>query len=491
MAVSKAARAKKSPNRHTDLRDAIDRIDRMGELLRIDGADWDLEVGALLEMIYHEVPQNPPALLFDNIKGYPKGFRISSGTTNSPNRFAMLLGLPEPKHPLDVVRAYRDRMRGDFELIPPRIVKDGPVLENIQRDNEVNILQFPVPKLHERDGGRYIGTDDLIIMRDPETGWVNVATYRVQMHDANTTGLFMSPGKQGNFILEKYTQKGQPCPVLISCGHDPLLFMAASNPVPYGQSEYAYAAGHKGKAYDVVESELHKLPMPADAEIVLEGEILVDERREEGPFGEFTGYYASNVRHEPTVRIRRVYHRNDPILTVACPMRPPMDYMAAKSMMHSGMIWDEMERAGMQGIQGVWIPWATRQFCVISLKQMYAGHAKQALMLASSCQSGAYFGRYTIVVDEDIDPTDDQAVLWALGTRSDPATEIDIVRETWSTALDPMLPEPPYHNSRALINACRPWAHRNDFPSVAEASPELMAKTKAKWSHLLKGHNST
>jgi 4-hydroxy-3-polyprenylbenzoate decarboxylase len=486
MATLATVRAEQPPERHSDLRDVIDRIERMGELRRIDGANWDLEIGALLEMVYHAEPNNPPSLLFDNIKGYPSGFRISSGTTNSPRRFAMLLGFPEPKHPLDVVRAYRDRMRGDFKLIPPRVMKDGPVLENVQRDGEVNILKFPVPRLHERDGGRYIGTDDLIIMRDPETGWVNVATYRVQAHDANTTGLWMSPGKQGNFILEKYTKKGEPCPVLISCGHDPLLFMSASNPVPYGQSEYAYAAGHKGRPYDVIESEIHKLPMPADAEIVLEGEIMVNERRPEGPFGEFAGYYASDVRIEPTVRIRRVYHRTNPILTVACPMRPPMDYMAAKSMIHSGMIWDEMERAGMPGICGVWIPWATRQFTVISIKQMYPGHAKQALMLASSCQSGAYFGRYTVVVDDDIDPTDDQAVMWALGTRSDPATGIDIARQTWSTALDPMLPKPPYHNSRAMIDACRPWAWRNEFPAVAEASPELMAATKAKWSHLLK-----
>jgi 4-hydroxy-3-polyprenylbenzoate decarboxylase len=122
---------------------------------------------------------------------------------------------------------------------------------------------------------------------------------------------------------------------------------------------------------------------------------------------------------------------------------------------------------------------------VVSLKQMYPGHAKQAALLATSCQSGAYLGRYTIVVDEDIDPTDTQAVLWALATRSDPDSDIDVVRENWSTPLDPMLNVPPYHNSRGLINACRPWAWRKDFPKVAEASPELMARVREKWSHLL------
>jgi 4-hydroxy-3-polyprenylbenzoate decarboxylase len=185
------------------------------------------------------------------------------------------------------------------------------------------------------------------------------------------------------------------------------------------------------------------------------------------------------------VRVRRAYYRDDPILTVACPMRPPMDYMAAKSMVHSGMIWDEIEAAGIPGVAGVWIHWATRMLLVVAIRQMYPGHAKQAGMLASSCQSGAYFGRYTVVVDDDIDPTDTNAVLWALGTRSDPAEDIDVNRRTWSTALDPMLRKPPYHNSRAIIDACRPWEWRDEFPPVAEASPELRDKIHAKWGHLL------
>jgi UbiD family decarboxylase len=98
-----------------DLRDLMGRIDSMGELLKIDGADWDLEVGGLLDMIYHAEASNPPALLFDNIKGYPKGFRISAGSTNSPRRFALIMGLPEPKHPMEAVAAFCDRLRNDFK----------------------------------------------------------------------------------------------------------------------------------------------------------------------------------------------------------------------------------------------------------------------------------------------------------------------------------------------------------------------------------------
>src|SRR4029079_4685230 len=135
------------------------------------------------------------------------------GSTNSPRRLALILGLPEPKHPLDVGVAYRERMRGDFKLIPANVAESRPSVENVARDDAVDILKFPVPRLHEKDGGRYIGTDDLVIMKDPDTGWVNAGTYRVMVQDEKTTGLWISPGKQGRLILDKYVAKNAPCPV--------------------------------------------------------------------------------------------------------------------------------------------------------------------------------------------------------------------------------------------------------------------------------------
>src|SRR5712664_2779955 len=159
---------------HADLREALERFERAGELLRVRGADWNLEMGTLAELVYRQ--EQPPAILFEDIPGYPKGFRAISGSTNSAKRLAIMLGFPVPSHPLDVVRAYRDRMKL-HKPIPPRVVKDGPVLQNVIKDG-INVLKFPAPLLHEHDGGRYLGTDDLVIMRDPELGWVNCGTYR-------------------------------------------------------------------------------------------------------------------------------------------------------------------------------------------------------------------------------------------------------------------------------------------------------------------------
>ena len=472
---------------HEDLREYLDRVERAGELKRIDDVSWDLEMGAISEMFGAERPDGPPTLLFDNIPGYDKGFRAVWGTTNSRRRFALTYGFPEPATTVDCVQGYRDRMQTDFELTPATTVKTGPVLENVDRDDEVDLFKFPIPKIHELDGGRYLGSHDLVIMGDPESDWVNVGTYRVQVFDKNTVGLWMSPGKHGRMIREKYFDQGKPCPVVISVGTDPLLFLTAGNEIDYGTSEFAYAGGHRGRPFEVLKSELHGLPMPARDEIILEGEILPDEVRREGPFGEFTGYYASGDQDQPAVRIRRVYYRNNPIITVARPGRPPHDYAFAKCVTKAATIWDEVEKAGLPGVKGVWSHEAggARLFNIISIKQMYPGHARQAGMLVTNCHAGNYLGRWVIVVDDDIDPTNTFDVIWAMASRCDPSADIDFIRSAWSGPLDPLLKRGEELNSRAIVDACRPWDWKDDFPPVAAASPGLMSKTRDRWRHLL------
>src|SRR5262249_61378437 len=135
------------------------------------------------------------------------------------------------------------------------VATKGSVLANIARDGAIDLGEFPVPCLHGLGGGRYIGTDDLVIMRDPEENWINAATYRVMVLDKDRVSLWMSPGKHGRQIREKYFRAGRPCPVLISCGHDPLLFLAGGNELKFGLSEYDYAGGHRRVPYYVIESE--------------------------------------------------------------------------------------------------------------------------------------------------------------------------------------------------------------------------------------------
>lgn len=471
---------------HQDLRDLLVDFERMGELVKIDGADSHLEMSALAESVTARYPGAEPALLFDNIPGYDRGFRVLAGASNSYRRLAHVFGFPEPSGRMDIVRAYKARMKHDFEMTPPRFVDTGPVLENVWRDEEVDLTRFPAPFVHELDGSRYIGTEDVVVMRHPDSGWVNVGTYRIAVHSKNTVGMWISPGKHGRLIREKYFARGEPCPVIISCGQDPILFLCANAEMAEGVCEFDYAGGQRGRPYEMIKSELYGLPMPASAELVLEGEMLPGETQLEGPFGEFMGYYASEASHQPVVRIKRVYFRNNPIITLAIPSRPPSNFTVARAAVKASMIWDECEKAGLAGIHGVWCheAGAGRLFNVIAIEQRHAGHAKQAGMLAANCQSGAYAGRWVVVVDHDIDPSNIHDVIWAMSTRCDPPSDIDYVRGAWSTPLDPLLFEPPWENNRAVVNACRPWGALAKFPPVAEASAEMKAQVAAKWPEL-------
>jgi 4-hydroxy-3-polyprenylbenzoate decarboxylase len=125
-------------------------------------------------------------------------------------------------------------------------------------------------------------------------------------------------------------------------------------------------------------------------------------------------------------------------------------------------------------------------FNVISIKQAYAGHAKQAALLAASCQSGSYLGRFVVVVDDDVDPANLDEVLWAMCTRCDPAADIDFIRRHWSGPLDPRLPRGVTWNSRAVIDACRPFEMLGEFPPVVQASAELRDKVLRKFRDQLK-----
>ena len=455
-----------------DLREWMEQVDKIGELRTLTGVHWDLDMGRVTDIVSHR--EGAPTVVFDEIPGYPKGFRVLVNFFGSWNRLAMLMALPVPDTPLDLVKAWRAKLK-EPKLIPPKVVKDGPILENVKQGKDIDLLAFPVPRFRLQDGGRYIGTGSITITRDPEEGWVNLGTYRVMLHDATTLGFYISPGKHGRIHREKYLARGEPCKVAISFGQDPQLFLASSVEIPYKVEEYQFVGGLKGEPIDVIEGEYSGLPLPARAEIVIEGEAIFNEKRDEGPLGEWTGYYASGKRPEPIIKVKRLYYRNDPIITGVSAGRPPSASSRTVSINRAAMIWDELEKAGVPDVKGVWCHPAggARLFTVVSIKQRYPGHARQAGMIASFCHAGAYTGRYVVVLDDDIDPSNTDDVIWAMTTRSDPQGDIEIIRRCWSTPLDPMIRkgQPPL-NSRAIIDACRPYEWLDESPDVSSFPPE-------------------
>ncbi len=470
---------------YKDLRAWIEEAERMGELQRFDGVNWDEEIGALIEINGLEGKKRP-ALLFDNIKDYPAGYRVLGSLLTSMPRLALTTGMPANVSGIEFVREWRNRMR-NLKTIPPVLVNKGPVMENIMEGDDVDLFKFPVPRYHEADGGRYIGTASVTLTKDTDSDWVNLGTYRVQLHDKNTVGFFISPGKQGRIHREKYFAMGKPCPVAISVGQDPILFLVAGLGMPPGVCEYDIAGGIKGEPIEVIRG-LTGLPLPAHGEIVLEGESLPNETRNEGPFGEFTGYYGSAERAEPLIRVKRVYHRNNPIITACPPYRPPNDSDFFQSPILSAIIWENMEKAGIPDVKGVWMHAAAScwAFVVVSIKQRYPGHARQAGLVASQVQGAAYMGRYVVVVDDDIDPSDINNVLWAIGTRSDPARSTEILHRCWSGPLDAAIPVADKgFNSRMIIDACMPYEWIDKFARQVKTSPELRERLKEQLKSIL------
>ncbi|MBI4526768.1 MAG: UbiD family decarboxylase [Deltaproteobacteria bacterium] len=466
------------------LREWIDAVDRLGQLRKVTGAHWDLEIGAVTELLCEKYKQ-PPSILFDGIPDYPKNYRVLSAEIETVERLALTTGLPPRISPLEFVQRWRHKVR-QIKPIEPEVVKDGPLLQNVLTGDDISILKFPAPRWHEEDGGRYIGTADLVITRDPEEGWVNLGTYRSMVHDERSVGLYISPGKHGRIQRQKYYDNQKSCPVAISFGQDPLLFIAASIDVPYGMNELAYAGGVRGEPIQVISGPKTGLPIPANSEIAIEGEMIPGDLKEEGPFGEWTGYYASHRRPEPVVRIHTLMYRSDPILCGAPPLKPSVGQGFYRSLLRSALIWNALEETGVPDVTGVAVhPAASRLMVIVGIKQRYPGHAKQAAVIAGQCRAGGYMGRYVVVVDDDVNIFDSDDVIWAICTRSDPQQSIDIVRRCWSGPLDPMLPAGAAGlNSRAIIDATRPY-ERKDFPRVTGMSPELKKKMAQKWEKLL------
>jgi UbiD family decarboxylase len=470
-----------------DLRSWIQCAEDMGQLKRVNGADWNIEIGGITEMVcLHS--KNPVCLLFDEIKGYPKSWRIVSNVFTNQELAAMTLGLPFNLTPMEFVKAWREKAKA-LKLTPVSEVTRGPILENIRQAPEIDLEIFPTPKWHELDGGRYLGTGDIVVTQDPENGEINVGTYRMVIQDRDKLGLYISPGHHGRIHRDKYFAAGKPMPVAAVFGMDPLIFAAGGLNLPISTNEYEWVGGVRGKPVEVIRGPLTGLPIPAHSEIAVEGFVYPDRYLGEGPFGEFTGYYASAARQETYVEIKALYYRNNPIILGSPPMRPPSGHFYVRLPIIHALIWDALENAGVPDVQGVnYLPFSGYGVLVVSIKQRYAGHAKQAAVIAAQCTPGAYLGRYIVVVDEDIDPTDTNQVLWAMWTRSDPEESVDLMRRSWSTPLDPRIPPEKrasgnFTNSRMIIDATRPFHWRDKFPAVVGTSAELQANLRKKWGN--------
>jgi len=475
-----------------DLRDWLARVESLGELVRVSQpVDRDEEMSAIGYLAAKQQPS--PAVLFERTRGFESSPFGASLLWNilgpSLKRVALTLEEPPDTPAVELIRRVKDKLK---RRLPPAEVApaEAPVYQHTVTGKDINLDLLPIPRHWPLDGGRYAGTGDAVITRDPDSGYLNIGTYRMMQQSANEVGLYLSPGKDARLHITRAWQKGEALPVAAAWGIDPLFMLVGSQTFPKNVSEYEFAGGIKGEPIPVVRGTTTDLLLPANAEFVIEGIIRPNAVRAEGPFGEFPGYYGRPEAGCPLVEVTAVHHRSRPILTNALMADyPSCEQSGFFSIIRSAKIWDDLDKLGIPGIHGVYShPAAAGGFgmTVLSLEQRYAGHAAQALALAAQVPGGAYYTKWIIAVDEDIDPTDMDQVIWAMASRCNPVDDIDILRNTWSTWLDPTQnpPEKRPYGSKALINACKEHRNLPVFSKRTALRKEVYDSVAARWSAL-------
>lgn len=419
-----------------DLREFIGRLATEGELHRIEAeVDWDLEIGAITR---RGIELELPAMLFEKIKGFAPDYRVLGNllTPTRPvkqGRLSLALDLPKDTPPLKVIEEFGRRME---RRIKPQIVATGPCKENIVKGDDVNLWQFPTPLMHAGDGGRYIGTWHLTVTRDPDNGWANWGIYRHMIHDRNTMSILSFPPQHGGMHYRKYEERGEPMPVAVAIGTEPVCSIAADTQLPAGEDEADLTGGLRGAPIELVKCETNDLYVPATSEIVIEGFARPKERKPDGPFGEYHGYRDFHPVMLPVIDVTCITYRNAPILTVSNMGKPWDEAGIISSIAQSAVVGAELNRQNIPHT-AVYCP-APDFGVIIAVKNQYAGFAHTVASAVWGSKVGIH-RPFIFVVGEDVDVTNPEDVYWCLVTRLNPERNIHVQRNAPGHSLFPFL----------------------------------------------------
>jgi len=464
-----------------DLRDFIAVCEPEGLVHRVKAeVDWNLELSHIAKLNEEKLG---PALLFENVKGYTSPVMTSVCTTTQ--RLAVLMRMPKETSLVGLMEQW---VKVGDNLLPPVWVErdKAPCKENIMKGKDIDLFKFPVPKWYPKDGGRFIGTAHYIISKDPDSGWINLGTYRSQLLEKDKIGTQFIKGKHADIMLKKYQALKKPMPVASVIGGDPLLFILGAARLSAFTSEYDVAGAIVGSPIEVVKGETVDLPIPAYAEIVIEGLVDAEKFLPEGPFGEYTGYY-SGVGTDPRnfIDVQCVTFRNNPILWGTTVGRAVTDTHMTMALSYGATLWQQLTAMKIPGIKSVYCPpeGSGRFLAIISMKQMYPGHADQVLTAAISTEMGAYGLKTVIVVDDDIDAWDIPRVLYALSFRFQP-NRSQVIKRGRSTPLDPSLPiESRDITGRLLLDATIPYDWK-EKPIPIALDPDIVKQVQGRWKEL-------
>lgn len=448
-----------------DNREYISALKQAGEVVFIEKeVDWDLEAGAIVRRAQE---LRTPAPFFLKIKDYPEGYRILGAPYASYRRAAIAMGLDPDVHPSVIIEEFSNRLENP---IKPIIVKNGPCQDNVILEDDVDVYKFPAPMIHDGDGGRYISSWHFIVVKDPDSDWVNWGMYRQMIHNHRTlTGLCLPYSDQGRIFYGKYVPKNQPMPFATVIGPDPLCAHMAMSPMGIGVSEVNLAGALRKEPVELVKCITSDLYVPAHAEIIIEGEVLPNALVEEGPFGEFTGYRSGPRMPRSVYRIKAITHRNYPILTMSNMGTPVDDCDIGMSICWSAEIKKLLETQGIQ-VTGVYCP---PEFVailpIIGIKKQYSNMATQIGNIIYGSKYAGPWIHMIIVVDDDIDPFNLPEVLHAFGTKCHPSRGIRIQEQAVGNPLAPYLSleERKWSLGAKVVFDCTwplNWSRENEIP---------------------------
>ncbi len=442
---------------YADLRSFLDTLRANNELLEIHKeVDPHLEIGDITRKV-NDV--DGPALLFTNVKGHP-GWKLVSNTLGSLSRLSLAMETPINR----MIPDYADRMakKGAYEpVIVPR--DKAACKEVVLKDAEIDLTRIPVPLWHPEDGGPFISVG-IQISKDPESGARNSSIVRQMVLGRDRLGILFLPGKHTHIHYLKKQKNNQPLDIAVAIGVDPIVEIAGTHAGPIDEDEFAVAGALRRKAVEMVKCETVDLEVPASAELIIEGRLLPHERVVEGPFGEFTGFFAAQTKDNPPMQVTCITHRKNPIFQGLYEGKPPNEESFLLALVYSASILAKAREscpglvAYAKNPSGPGSLWGTA-----AIKKMYPGHAKHAMHAILATQGGKYL-KVLIIVDDSIDVHDMREVVWAISTRCRPERDVMIETDTPISILDPAMWPKTGLGGRILIDATEKWEQEGNAP---------------------------
>ena len=428
-----------------DIHQFVDELEKAGELKRITTqVNADLEIAEILRRTMYA---NGPALLFENVKDYDmpvlgnafgslKRLEIgleTSDFTEIGQRIVDMTKMEVPSGVLNKIKKLPELAKmGD---VFPKLEKDGPVTEIV--DDSPSFDKIPILKTWPKDAGRFI-TFGFVVTKHPETGVRNLGVYRMQILDSKHALMHWQKHKRGAHHHDITKEKGEKIEAAIVIGGDPATIFSAVAPVPEGLDKFVFAGIARKKGIKTVKCKTIDLEVPANAEIVLEGYVDPFDVRDEGPFGDHTGYYTPKEPY-PTFTLTGMMQRKKPIYLTTIVGKPILeDAYIGKVIERSFLPLIRMFQPEVVDFSMPASGWF-QGLAIISIKKRYPGQARKVMMGLWGLGQLS-LTKIFVVVDDDVNVHDINDVIWAITTRADAARDVMIIDKTPTDTLDPASP---------------------------------------------------